>query len=112
MNKKKVTTIGTPDAQIVFTKASYLQYEQILLTKKFRQYLETILLPSKVLRMGIQKTPYQKTYELQVGSREFTLDFKGCERQFDWPEMSLVTIKAINIRQYTIAIMPSVLPGH
>ena len=56
--KKKVTTIGAPDVQIVFTKVSYLQYEEILLTKNFRQYLETILLSPKVLRMGIQKTPY------------------------------------------------------
>ena len=39
--------------------------------------------------MGIQKTPYQKTYELQAGSQEFTVDFKGCDRQFDWFEMSL-----------------------
>ena len=29
--------------------------------------------------MGIQKTPYQKTYELQPGSQEFTVDFKGCD---------------------------------
>ena len=45
--KKKVMTIGVPDAQIVFRKAPYLQYEQILLTKNFRQDLETILLSSK-----------------------------------------------------------------
>ena len=57
-SKKKVTTIGAPDVQIVFTKVSYLQYEEILLTKNFRQYLEIILLSPKVLRMGIQKTPY------------------------------------------------------
>ena len=55
-----MTAIGLPDAKIVFARASYLQYEQILLTKNFRQYLETIMLSSNVLRMGIQKTPYQK----------------------------------------------------
>ena len=48
MNRKKnVTAIGEPDAQIFFLKAPLIQYEQILLTKNFRQYLET---------MGIQKT--------------------------------------------------------
>ena len=44
--------------------------------------------------MGIQKTPYQKTYELQTGSQEFTVDFKGCERQLDWLEISLVYDKS------------------
>ena len=44
MKKLFVTTTGASDAQIVFTKTPYLQYEQILLTKNFRQYLKTILL--------------------------------------------------------------------
>ena len=35
-SKKKVNVIGAPDAQIVFVRAPYLQYEQILLTKNFR----------------------------------------------------------------------------
>ena len=86
--------MGAPGAQIVFVRAPYLQYEQILLTKNFRQYLETIMLSSKVLRMGIQKTPYQKTYELQAGSQEFTVDFKGCDRQLDCFEISLLYDKS------------------
>ena len=56
-NLGKITfpTIGAPDAQIVFVRAPYLQYQQILLAKNFRQYhLETIMLSLKVLRMGIQ----------------------------------------------------------
>ena len=65
--KKKVAVMGVPDAQIVFARAPFIQYLQILLTKNLRQYLETIMLSSKVLHMRIQKTPYQKTYELQVG---------------------------------------------
>ena len=44
--------------------------------------------------MGIQKTPYQKTYKLQVGSQEFTVDFKGCDRQFDWIKISLLYNKS------------------
>ena len=64
--------------------------------KNFRQYLETIMFSSNVLRMGIQKTPYQKTYEFQVGSQEFDVDFKGCERQFDWLEISVVYDKSNN----------------
>ena len=55
----------------------------MLLEKKFRQYLKTIMISLKVLRMGIQKTPYQKTYKMQSGSQELTVDFKGFNRQFD-----------------------------
>ena len=52
------------------------------------------MLSSKFLRMGIQKTPYQKKYELQVGSQEFDVDFKGCERQFYWLEILLDSDKS------------------
>ena len=96
-SKKKVNAIGAPGVQIVFVRAPYLQYEQILLTKNFRQYLETIMLSSKVLRMEIQKTPYQKTYKLQAGPQEFTVGFKGFHRQFDWLEYLYSTIKVISI---------------
>ena len=34
--------IPAPNAKIIFTKAPFIQYEQILLDKNFRQYLETI----------------------------------------------------------------------
>ena len=93
-SKKKENAIGAPDAQAVFVRASYSHYEQILLTRNFRQYLEIIMLSSKVLKMGVQKTPYQKTYELPAGSQVFTMDFKGCERQFDWLEISLLYDKS------------------
>ena len=52
------------------------------------------MLSSKVLRMGIQKTPYQKTYKLQAGPQEFTVEFKVCDRQFDWLEISLLYNKS------------------
>ena len=86
--------LGHQTHKLFFARTPYLQYEQILLTKYFRQYLETIMLLSKVLRMGIQKTSYQKTYEPQAGSQEFTVDFKGCHRQFDWLEISLLYDKS------------------
>ena len=48
--------LPTPDAKIIFTKAPYIQYEQILLDKNFRQYLETIMVSKKILRMKTQET--------------------------------------------------------
>ena len=53
--------ISEVDAEIIFTKAPFVQYEQILLDKSFRQHLETIMVSKKILRIGAQKTPIQKT---------------------------------------------------
>ena len=85
---------STPDVQIVLLKAPMIQYEQLTLDTNFGQYLETILFSAKVLWMGVQKTPYQKTYELQAGSQDFTVDFQVANRQFYWIEISLVYDKS------------------
>ena len=47
-SKKKVTAIGAPDVKIIFTKATFIQFEQFLLDKNFRQYLETIIISKKI----------------------------------------------------------------
>ena len=62
------TTAPAPDAEIIFTRAPFIQYEQILLDKNFRQHLETIMVSKKIIRMGAHKTPIQKTYEIKTGS--------------------------------------------
>ena len=67
--------ISVPDPKIIFTKAPFIQYEQILLDKNFRQYVETIKVSKKILRMSAQKTPIRKTYEVNVG--QDSLDFFG-----------------------------------
>ena len=82
-SKRKVRTIDAPDAKIIFTKAPFLQFEQFLLDKNFRQYLETILVSKKYLRMDVQKTRIRKTYEMSVGSDTINVDFIGSDRQID-----------------------------
>ena len=67
-----------------------MQYELLTLAQNFRQYLESILSSAKVLRMGVQKNPYQKTYELQAGVQDFTTNFISANRQFDWVEILMV----------------------
>ena len=98
--KQRVANISAPNAQIIFTKAPFIQYEQFLPAKNFSQYLETILISSKILRMDIQKTPYKETYEMQSNSQDFMVDFQGYNRQFDWLEISLVY--GINEKHLTI----------
>ena len=87
-------TIDEADAEIIFTRAPFIQYEQILLDKNFRQHLETIMFSKKVLRMGAQKTPIQKTYEIKKGSDSLNVEFLGSNRQFDWIEISIVPDKS------------------
>ena len=85
--------IPQADAQIIFTKAPFIQYEQILLDKNFRQHLETIMVSKKMLRMGAQKNPLQKTYEISKGTDSLNVEFLGSNRQFDWIEISIVPDK-------------------
>ena len=44
--------------------------------------------------MEAQKTPIQKTYEINVCQDSINIDFLGANRQFDWLEMSLVFDKS------------------
>ena len=76
-SKKRVTSIDAPDAKIIFTKASSLQYEQFLLDKIFRQYLGTIMVSKKILMMGLQKTPTQKTYKISTRFDSRNIDSLG-----------------------------------
>ena len=86
--------IPSLDAKIIFTKAPFIQYEQLLLEKNFRQYLETIIVSKRILHMEAPKTPIQKTYEIGFGQHSINIDFLGSNRQFDWLEISLVFDKS------------------
>ena len=88
------TTSPAPDAEIIFTRAPFIQYEQILLDKNFRQHLQTIMVSKKIIRMGAQKTPIQKTYEIKQGSDSLNVEFLGANRQFDWLEILIVNDKS------------------
>ena len=52
------------------------------------------MISKNILRMGIQKTPIQKTYEISVGSDSLAVEFYDSNRQFDWLELSLVYDKS------------------
>ena len=84
---KKVLAAGSavpsPDAKIIFTKAAFIQFEQILQDKNFRQYLEMIMVSKKIQRIGAQKIPIEKTYEINTGTDTINVDFLGANRQFD-----------------------------
>ena len=52
--------------------------------------LKKLCCHQKFCGWAYKKLCTKKTYEMQVGSRESTADFKNCDRQFDWLEISLV----------------------
>ena len=52
------------------------------------------MISKKILRMDAQKTPIQKTYEIQKRSDSLNVGFLGSNRQFDWIEISLVPDKS------------------
>ena len=47
-----------------------------------------------MLRIGAQKTPLQKTYEISIGQDSLDVEFLGSNRQFDWLEISVVHDKS------------------
>ena len=69
----------SPEAKIIFTKAPFIQYEQLLLDKNV---------------MGGKKTPIQKTCEISTGQDSSNIDFLGANRQFDWIEIFIVYDKS------------------
>ena len=87
------TAAPEPDVAILLTRAPFIQYEQILLDRNFRQHLETIMVSKKIIRMGAQITPIQKAYEIKTGSDSLKVEFLGANRQFDWIEISIVNDK-------------------
>ena len=72
--------IPSPDAKIILRKAPFIQYEQLLLDKNFKQYLKTIMVSKKILCMGAQKISVQKTYEINVGQDSINIKFLGLNR--------------------------------
>ena len=52
------------------------------------------MVSKKILHIGVQKTPIQKTYEIAAGSDAINIVLLGSNTQFDWLEISLVFDKS------------------
>ena len=73
-----------PDANVFFHAIPYLKYEQIKLNDTFNKYITKAIQSKRVLRTGIKPTPYQKSYEINVGSQSHVVEFKGTNKQFSF----------------------------
>ena len=49
--------VPAADTQIIFTKARFIRYEQILLDKNFRQHLETIMVSKNFMNGSSKNSP-------------------------------------------------------
>ena len=58
--KKKYTLPSNPDSKLIFSKPSLIQYEQIFVDTKFRQYLERIMVSKKDIADGNPKNSHKK----------------------------------------------------
>ena len=52
------------------------------------------MVSKNILRMGAQRSPIQKTYEINVGQDSLNIDFLAFQRQFNWLELSIVYDKS------------------
>ena len=55
-SNSKVAATASPDRIVIRHEALHIQYEQIKLDDKFRQYFETSLISEKIFRTGIKNT--------------------------------------------------------
>ena len=83
-----------PDTNIYWNSIPYIQYELVKLNDTFDAYLRKALQSKRVLITGIKPTPYQKSYEVNVGTQTNVVEFKGVNKQFSFLEISLVYDKS------------------
>ena len=79
-----------PDAQIIFHDTQYISYPQITLEDNFLSNLNTILRSRSVLRTGVILSPYQQSFEINVGIHSLKVNFRGLNKQIEWLETSLI----------------------
>ena len=69
-----------PDANTYFHSTPYIQYEIFKLNDTFDAYLRKALQSKRVLRTGIKPSPYQKSYEVNIGTQSVVVEFKGVNK--------------------------------
>ena len=94
-DSKSVAAIpDAADIQIIWHDAEFIQYEQKGLDDKVREYYEIALISKKIFRIGIQKTLYQKLFELRVGIQKYNVELTTANRQFDLLEILIIPDKS------------------
>ena len=93
-NAKLENIPNETDTQIIFHDTLYISYPQITLDDNFLAYLNSILRSRSALRTVIILSPYQQTFEINVGTQSLNINFRGLNKQIEWLEISLVFDKS------------------
>ena len=93
-NKKLDNIPNEPDAQIIFHDSRYISYPQITLDDNFLAYINAILRSGSAVRTGVILSPYQQSFEINVGTQSLKVNFRGLNKQIEWLEISLVFDKS------------------
>ena len=79
----KLDYIPNEDAQIIFHDTPYISYPQITLDDNFLAYLNAILRSRSALRTGVILSPYQQSFEINVGTQSLKVNFRGLNKQIE-----------------------------
>ena len=93
-NKKLEAMPDNPDALIQIYDRPYVSYQEVSLTQGANMHFTGILRSETALRQGVLASPYQQVFQVNTGTQDFTCNFKGAQRQFDWLEISIVYDKS------------------
>ena len=93
-NAKLENIPNETDTQIKFHDTLYTSYPQITLDDNFLAYLNSILRSRSALRTVIILSPYQQSFEINVGTQSLNINFGGLNKQIEWLEISLVFDKS------------------
>ena len=83
-----------PDAQIIYHDRPYISYQQITMDGNFQVYFNAILRSKKALRTAVQLSPYQQSFEVNIGTQTINVNFQGANRQFALLEISPIYDKS------------------
>ena len=93
-NAKLENIPNETDTQIIFHDMLYISYPQITLDDNFLAYLNSILRSRSALRTVIILSPYQQSFEINVGTQSLKINFRGLNKQIELLEISLVFDKS------------------
>ena len=93
-NAKLDNVPNEPHAQIIFHDTPYISHPQITLDDNFLAYLNAILRSHSALRTGVILSPYQQSFEINVGTQSLKVNFRGLKKQTEWLEIYLVFDKS------------------
>ena len=76
-SKAKVTPIPhVPNMQILYLDTPYISYQQISLDDNYQTYFNTILRSKMELRTGVQFSPYQQSFKVNIGTQSVNVNLQ------------------------------------